>query len=127
MANGLTLPRVSINGTIINIVPNSLQYVVGRGVISLKAQSAGATVVDPVFMVDKTEAIGRVSFKIYPTTNNIDTIENFRTLGNDNAITVVDGGFSQTFPTMVVGTEDIEYALGVDEQIEVTCKGSPSQ
>jgi len=124
MANGLTLPRVAINGIIINIVPNSLKYIEGKGTISVKAASGGGGVVVPIFMPDKTEAIGAVMFKIYPTNESITQIQDFRELGNDNTLSITDNGFNKSSTGMVVGTEDIEYALGVDEQIEVTCKGA---
>lgn len=122
--NGLTLPTIEINGVTMPLVPNSAIYIKGDGRTEVKAATVGGGTAIPVFLADKTEAVGCVKFKIYPTAEAINVVEDARESGNDNVVLLTDQGFSKTSNNMKVGTEDIEYELGVDAEIEVICKGS---
>lgn len=124
MANAITIPAMSINGTYIPIVPNSLGFIRGKGTTEVKAQSIGASV-QPVFQKNLMEAYGHVTFEIYPTEESIELINLFQDAGSTLRVDFTDPTTDTTYNMSQASIcNDPNLELGADKTISVEIKGS---
>lgn len=123
--SGLTDPIVQINGIVLKTVPNSIELVRGVGKVDVKAATLGGGTTIPVFLTDKTDAVGSFSFHIYPTVSDIELVQQLQDAGNNNVVTIIDrdSGFSLSSPAIKVACDDPNLKLGADQTIEVKCMG----
>jgi hypothetical protein len=124
----VSTPRVVLNNQTIFIVANSLSYTDGKGERSVTAQSAGNGVSSIVFAENAETFMSMVKFKILPTASNIDILDTARNNLSNNVIVIdfQDGsGETRSFTNMTI-TNNPEYALGQDQDIEVEFQGDPA-
>lgn len=123
MANAITIPAMAINGNYIPLVPNSLEFVRGKGTTEVHAQSIGAAV-EPVFQKNLMEAYGHVTFEIYPTEEAIELINLFQDAGSTLRVDFTDPTTDTTYNmSQATICNDPNLQLGADKTISVEIKG----
>ena len=122
MANAITIPSLQVNGVYWAIVPNSFSYRRGVGTVDVKAEVVGG-VATPVFQVNKTGAVGYITFMMEPTDTNLSQVDVAQDNSPNNTVQFTQDGFTKTMPTAAI-TADPDRALGADKNFTVEFEGA---
>ncbi len=120
---------VAVNNNPVEIIPNSLKFSEGLGEQKARAVSGGGGVVNQIFSNDIETNVGKVSFKVPATIDNIEAIRAWKINRNANGVTVtgsnVDGTITRTFSRAAL-LNDYEVELGSETDITVEFSSSPA-
>jgi hypothetical protein len=123
---GISDPVLIIDDVTIKHVPNSLSLKVGFGDIKVRPESAGGGVFDNVITRDGSTATSSLTFKIYPTSANINNILAIQENYGKSTVLIVDfqdSNVSWTISGASIIT-DPTLNLNADDGIEVEMKGN---
>ena len=123
MGHLIAKPTVIVNNSAFGIVPSSLRYTEGFGEYGRVAAVSGNSV-DPIFFENGETQYSKVMFAMYPTTNMVDTIRDWKNAKDSNLIELsfedpsTGEIFSRTFTNASLDN-DYEVSMGVDGTIEL--------
>lgn len=122
----ISVPRVSINGDVLKIVPNSVVAMGGEGEVTVRAASAGDNSVETIHTENAEDKIGGVKFELYVTDNLDALIRDWKGRIGSNAIALAQtgGNFSKFFNGCSL-TNHPERNYSVDGTCELEFKGDP--
>jgi len=119
----LSNPSVDVNSKPVSIVPNSLTFKKGRGDVKVKSQTQGGEPVT-IATVDAETRVGVVKFKLYNTRVNVELVNGWLGLTNGATIKIIEATTDIGFTGMLL-TDDPEFSLGADGEVEVEFRGNP--
>ncbi len=127
MPAGISAPTLEWNNEVFYIVPNSLKYKSGKGERNVRAQSGGGSSVQMVVTENVETKKSMVNFELMNTKLNIDKVQEFIDLFDQNAIEFSDpkSGFAISLSNMTI-INDPEVALSQDGNISVEMEGAPA-
>lgn len=120
--------QVRINNETYQLVPNSVKPNLGLGESKVMPQSAGNGNVEQVYSEDVESKIGKVTFSVYTTGEQITRLRILKSNKNLNYITISDkdsGIFLVMKNAALVNSPDLEFS--VDGKIELEFHGSPME
>jgi hypothetical protein len=127
MAERVSLPSVYVNNELVQIMPNSVSYTDGFGLSKVDAQSAGASVVTPVFSQDAETFLSTIKFELYNTPEALNLARSWRSRFSDNSI-YIDFNDPNTNETVTCAqcavTNDVEYELKATGKVSLEFKGT---
>lgn len=129
MPNTISVPAIRIDGDTIGIVPNSAEFIPGKGETNVRTASAGGNSIEAVHSVNAESKIGNFKVDIYPTAANISLVQ---TLGNRVGIIEI-GAIDSVADTRAASLtlqnaslcNDPEIPLTADGVISLEFKGTP--
>lgn len=120
--------QVRINNETYQIVPNTLKSNLGLGESKVMPQSAGNGNIEQVYSEDVESKIGKVSFSVYTTADQVQRIRTLKGNKNANYIAITDRD-SQLVLVMknaaLVNSPDLEFS--VDGKVELSFEGAAIQ
>lgn len=126
--NVLSDPTVRINNQNYQIVPNTLRVVRGLGESEVKPQSAGDGNVEMVHSENVETKIGKITFSVYTTDDQINALKTLKGNKNQNYVSISDAN-SSTILIMknAALVNDPEIGYSNDGQIELEFHGEQVQ
>ena len=122
----LTAPAITINNVTAAIVPNSAVYTEGFGEQTTRTQSAGGGVVETVYSDNVETKMSKLTFSMYPTTDNIELIREWKVNRNANAASITAENFNGRTINSASVNNNYDVALGADTQIDLELMGDPA-
>lgn len=123
----ISKPTVSINNNPIAIIPNSCKGDEGEGETNVRATSAGGGAVELVISDNAEDKIGKVSFDIANTMENIDLARGWKKNPGKNVVQITGevGGkvFSRVY-TQASITNNYEFELSSDGKLSLEWAGT---
>ena len=120
----LSNPTLEVNDDTIAIVPNSLSFKYGVGKKTVKAQSSGGDGIEVVISEDAETKKSMVKFKLFNTNKNFQLSKDWLSLFS-NTISISAQDFQVALSDMVL-TEEPEFAIGAEGEVELEWEGAPS-
>ena len=116
--------QVLVNNDVTCIVPKSLKWQDSQAKNVVKACTVGGTSVETVHSRDNSEAVGKVTFSIRATTDNISKITQWydNIAGNVIELSDKDGEVVKVFIAMSLEAIP-EMQVGAEAELEVTFLG----
>ena len=124
MAVALSVPQVSVNGNAIEIKPNSLSYISGKGEAKTRVASGGGARVSIYSTQDVTTMFSTIKFIMFTTDENIDLVETWKDRFDSNTVSFTEKGVNKTQNNALI-MNDPDFAIGVEGEVEVTFTGRP--
>lgn len=121
-------PQIRINNETYQIVPNTLKVDLGLGDSKVMMQSAGNGDVSQVYSEDVTSKVGKVTFSIFATAEQVAAIRGLKANKNTNYLSITDAESELTLVmknAALVKTPEINFAS--EGQIELEFQGNPVQ
>ncbi len=116
-------PQVRINNETFKVVPGTVKMIRGKGVTAIFPQSAGNGDVEHVFSSDVTTKVGKITFSVYVTEANIESIPTLKDNKNDNFVSLSDKeGFTAVMNNAAL-VNDPEHNFSNDGQVELEFHG----
>jgi len=129
MVQALANPSVRINNVTISIVPNSFKTNLGLGETNVRSASAGGNSVESVHTSNAESKIGKMSFEVYNTPDNIKAISGWKSNIGSNAISSLedlgDDGVLSLSLTRASLMNDPDIELGADTTTSLEWEGDP--
>jgi hypothetical protein len=127
----ISVPAIQVNNDTIGLVPNTFEEIPGDGEVNVRAASTGGGNAVSVHTQDAQTMFGKVKFSVYPTTDNVSKIRDWKANVAGNTLTAVQrnvGGkdFSIAFKGMSV-TNDPPVKAAADGVIEIEMAGDKIQ
>ena len=120
----LSNPTLEVNDDTIAIVPNSLSFKYGIGKKTVKGQSSGGNAIEMVISEDAETKKSMVKFKLFNTTKNFQLTKDWLSLFS-NTVAISERDFSVSLRDMVL-TEEPEFTIGAEGEVELEWEGAPS-
>lgn len=128
MSTQLNNVFIRINNEQIAYTADSLKFSLGKGEASMRSATAGGDQVDVIFSQDLSSLVGKVSFAMPATEENIAYVRKTKNNRNQNVVELVGAtgsSFTVTFGGMAI-VNDPEYNLSSDGNIDLEFHGNPA-
>ncbi len=131
MTQAISVPAIQVNNDTIGLVPNTFSYTPGDGETTVRAASTGGGKAKSIHTQDAETMFSKVMFSVYPTTDNISKIRDWKANVAGNTLSAVQrnvGGkdFSLAFKNMSV-SNDPDIKAAADGVIEIEMAGDQIQ
>lgn len=121
----IAVPSVTVDNTILPIMPNSVIYTEGFGEQTVRVQSSGGGSVQQVVSTNLETALSSFKCTVLNTVANINFIRQIKSTGAPHVVTWFDSGvgFTRTMEQAVL-VNDYEVNLSSDGNIALEFKGT---
>lgn len=121
----IAVPSVTVDNTILPIMPNSVVYTEGFGEQTVRVQSSGGGSVQQVVSTNLETALSSFKCTVLNTVANINFIRQIKSTGAPHVVTWFDSavGFTRTMEQAVL-VNDYEVNLSSDGNIALEFKGT---
>lgn len=122
--NSLSVPQVVLNNKVLGIVPNTFMFTSGRGEYTHRRASSGGNGTVAVISKNAETFKSRVTFEIYPTSDNFDTLDTAKLNVASNTLQASEDGKTFIFTNFTI-TNDPEFNTGNDATVSVEAEADP--
>lgn len=121
----LAIPSVTVDNTVLPIMPNSVSYTEGFGEQTVRVQSSGGGSVQQVISTNLETALSTFKCTVLNTIANINFLRQIKATRAPHVVTWFDNtnGFTRTMEQAVL-TNDYEVNLSSDGNISLEFKGT---
>jgi hypothetical protein len=124
MSNIQSTPTLIINGQVFPIKANSLEITLGLGESKVNVESFGGDQLAEIIGEDITTRIGKISFKMYNTSENFTSIADLKINGSKNTIQFTTSQGIGGSMSKAIMTNDVKAIFSPDGEIDVNIEGS---
>ena len=123
--NTISTPTLTIDNTVMPIVPNSASYTEGGGEQTVRTQSAGGGSVAMVLSENVEESFSMLQCQVENTQANIEFLRQIKLSKTPHVVSISDSrtGFTRTMQQAIL-TLNYEVGLGADTNIPIEFKGA---
>lgn len=121
----LSVPQVSVNNDPISIVPNSFKFNPGKGEINVRSASSGGGGASSVHSENAETKIGKMSFDLYVTPENIALIRGWKENIGANFLSATQSGFTPQALSNASMTNEPEFEATADGKVTCEFSGDP--
>ncbi len=123
MTTILSRPTVIVNNVPVPIIPNTFKFDEGQGETNVSTQSLGGNKVDVVTSDNAEDKIGKCSFEMKATEDNVKNARGWKLNPGVNVIKVSEGGFQRVFQQMSI-MNNYEVELSAEGKLSLEWEGA---
>jgi len=123
--SALSVPGIAVNNVPIEIVPNSFKFVLGKGEVNVRSASAGGGSSASVHTEDAEAKIGKMSWEMYVTDENILLAKGWKANIGTNFVSAAQPASTPLSGGNMSMVNDPDWEASADGVVEIQFEGDP--